>query len=306
MPEKQRFYDVSDYGDRLEAGSKLKIEHSISNRDNGTRLAQLTHMSAEKLAELRAESAGKEETIYKKLRAATGEWEVQAAQTMLLDDAIEYVKTPPVKHTSNQWVAEQYGCECSNMVYKMVYSVREESKYNHSTKQQDVVAWVVDWRLYYNFPQHNRGGGNIAGQERKKFTEKEKADNYIIGRIAAFSDYFKELSPPVPANLAWKFSRNGQLLPGYSVQGKAPPPVIEASTPAPKVEPAPVPAKDAVPALPAGALAPTPTKDGALAPAHKSESGPAKDTDAGATDYSRFIRKKTPKAAQKKKASFAR
>ncbi len=295
MSEKRSFYDVYSYGDRLEAGNKLKIEHSVSSRGDGARLAQLTHMSADELAALRTASAAKEKVIFEKLCGATKEWEEQAAQTMLLDDAIEYVKTPPVKHTSNQWEAGEYRHECSNMVYKMTYSIGADTVYNRQTQEKDIVAWQVSWSLYYNFPDHARGGGHIAGQDKKRFAEKEKADNYIIGRIAAHADYFKEVSPPVPENLAWKFSRNGQLLPGYRVQGKEPP-AIEAPTPAPKAEPMPTSVKDAVAVLPTGALA----------PAGKSESAPAKQADIGATDYSRFIRKKPPQAGQKKKSAFAR
>ncbi len=261
MDEGRGFYSVSRWGDKLEPGDELTINHSVRSNGKGTRLAQLTHMSAEKLTALRAESAEKEKVIFEKLRDATGEWEEQAAQTMLLDDAIEYVKTPPVKHTSNEWENNGHWCERSNMVYKMAYHIYENTAYNHKTERSEVVSWQVSWSLYYNFPDHARGGGHIAGQERKKFTDKEKADNYIIGRMVAFADYFTQLSPPVPENLAWKFSRKGQLLPGYTVQGKEPPPAIEA----------PISGK------------------------------------AGATDYSRFIRKRPPKAGpQKKKASFAR
>lgn len=219
MAEEHGFYRVYSYGDRLEPGKKLEIEHSIHSNDDGARVGKFTHLTAEDLQSLRDASVAQEQKIYEKLLLAVEEWEEQAANTMLLDDAIEYVKTPPVKHTSNQWEVTNYGFECSNMVYKMTYQIREDTAYRNITP----TAWYVSWNLYYNFPEHANGGENIAGQDRKKFTSKEKMDNYIIGRIAAFSDYFTELSPPVPKNLAWKFSRNGVLLPGYTVEGQKAP-----------------------------------------------------------------------------------
>lgn len=224
MAEKQRFYDVNRYCNRLEPGDRLKIEHSVRYDGDGTHQARLTHMTADKLGELREASVAQEKVIFAKLVDAVKEWEEQGANTMLLDKAIEYVQTPPVKHTSNEWEAGEYGgFECSNMVYKMTYQIREDTQFNPKTRRHDIPSWLVSWSLSYNFPDHARGGGAIAGQEKKKYTSKEKLDNYVIGRIAAHAGYFTELSPPVPKNLAWKFSRNGQLLPGYTVEGQAPP-----------------------------------------------------------------------------------
>lgn len=216
MAEEKSFYTVYDYADNLTPGDKLRIEHTISSRDDGTELKKWTHLSADELLALRKASAASEQAIYQKLRGAVGEWEEQAAHTMLLDDAIEFVKTEPVKHTANEWTAGDHGFECSNMVYKMSYQIREDIPYRSETP----IAWDVSWDLSYNFPNHSRGGGKIAGQDRKRFASKEKMDNYLIGRIAAFSDYFTEISPLIPKDLAWKFSRNCQLLPGYTIEGQ--------------------------------------------------------------------------------------
>jgi len=277
MNEKSEFYDVRNYGDRLEPGDRIKIEHYLYYRNDGARLSSLTHLPADKLAALREESAAHEKSIYEKLVGAVKEWEEQGAHTMLLDKAIEYIETPPVKHTANEWVAGDNGFfECSNMVYKMIYHISEDTKYNTATKTSDTVAWVASWDVRYNFPEHARGGGHIAGQEKKKFTSKEKMDNYIIGRIAAHAQYFTELSPPVPKDLAWKFSRNGQLMPGYTVEGQEPP----APGIAQAGEPAPVKAE-------------TPEK-------------PASVKDTPGTDYSKFIRKKPQKDGERKKAVSAR
>ncbi len=236
--EKNDFYEVNKYGDNLLPGDRIKIEHSLRYRDDGTRLAALTPMPADKLAALREDSAAREKAIFAKLVDAVKEWEEQAAGTMLLEKAIEYVKTPPVKHTANEWQVTDYGFECSNMVYKMTYKITAETKFNPTTKTHDDAGWMVDWSVSYNFPPHAHGGGHIAGQDKKRFTDKEKLDNYVIGRITAHAQYFVEISPPVPKNLAWKFSRNGQLLPGYTVEGQAPPaPKLEVAASAREAEP---------------------------------------------------------------------
>lgn len=222
MAEEKSFYTVYSYADNLTPGDKLKIEHTLSSRDDGTELKKWTHLSADQLLTLREASAASEQAIYQKLRGAASEWEEQAAHTMLLDNAIKYAKTEPVKHTSNQWEVGDIGFECSNMVYKMSYHVYEDTSYNHHTKKSEVVAWQVSWDLHYNTPVGMRRSERIAGQDRKRFTDKEKLDNYIIGRIAAFSDYFTEISPPIPPGKASQFKVNGLLLPGYTIEGQTP------------------------------------------------------------------------------------
>jgi len=80
----------------------MKIEHSVFVRNENADISKFTALPAERLAMLRIESAAAEQTIFQKLQGATAEWEAQAAQTALLDKAIEYVKTPTVEHTSNK------------------------------------------------------------------------------------------------------------------------------------------------------------------------------------------------------------
>jgi len=46
---------------------------------------------------------------------------------------------------------------------------------------------------------------------------------YLNGRIKAHSHLFTEISPPIPKEYAKHFQVNGQLLPGYTVQGQEPP-----------------------------------------------------------------------------------
>ncbi|MDL2294302.1 hypothetical protein LJC60_06685 [Ruminococcaceae bacterium OttesenSCG-928-D13] len=222
MAEEKGFYEIYDH-DRLEPGEKAVFERKLYFREKDADLSWCVRMTADELKSLREGSVMQEKAIFKKLGAAMSEWQEQASNTMLLDRAIEYVETRPVEHTSNEWVPTEYGVECSNMVYSMTYRVWEDTSYNHSTKKQEIVGWDLYWSLHYNFPDHARGGGHIAGQDRKRFKDKEALDKYMIGRIAAYAHYFQDLSPPVPKDIAWKFSRNGLLLPGYTVEGQEPP-----------------------------------------------------------------------------------
>lgn len=62
----------------------------------------------------------------------------------------------------------------------------------------------------------------IAGQRRKRYTDKAAAEKYIEGRKKAFAHYFKEISPPIPQGYAEYFKVNGVLLPGYTIEGQEP------------------------------------------------------------------------------------
>lgn len=43
-------------------------------------------------------------------------------------------------------------------------------------------------------------------------------EKYINGRIAAYAHLFTEISPPIPRDQAGRFTVNGVLLPGYTVE----------------------------------------------------------------------------------------
>ena len=103
MSDNQKFYSVSDYGNRVDPGEKLKIELSIYPRREVAEIAPLTQLPLERLQEMRTESAAAEQVVFDNLRQTATSWETQAAQTLLLDMAIEYARVPEVQHTSNQW-----------------------------------------------------------------------------------------------------------------------------------------------------------------------------------------------------------
>lgn len=212
-------YKVSDYGDRLDEGNRLRLEHYISMPD--AQIAGLISQNTEDLERLRQESADKEEMIFEKLREALQEWEKQAAQTQRLDKAIQYVKTKAVEHTSNRWAEDKHNRHyMSNAVYQMYYRFWENTRYDRATKQNQTVSWDLSWAVYVQDPADTRIAGKIAGQDRKTFKDKAAMDKYLQGRIKAHAHLFTEIYPPIPKEYAKCFTVNGHLLPGYTVESE--------------------------------------------------------------------------------------
>lgn len=209
-------YNVSDYADRLEPGEKIKIEHTVSTPN--PEIAGLVSHTAKELEKLHLESANKERVIFNKLRGAFEEWEKQAAQTQRIGKAIQYVKTKAVQHTSNRWVEDEYNWHrISNAVYRMYYRVSANRPY----KQPDrVTSWELSWGVYVQDPGDARTAGKIAGQDRKRFEDKAAMEKYLQGRIKAHAHLFTEIYPPIPKEYAKRFTVNGQLLPGYTVESE--------------------------------------------------------------------------------------
>ena len=107
---KETFYSAyGQYTDKLEPGFKLKIEHHIeyeSYRIDRPEIAAQVKFSPAELKQKRKASAKLEQKVYNKMLGTVKEWEAQAAQTLLLDKALEYANIPTVAHTSN--AAQKY------------------------------------------------------------------------------------------------------------------------------------------------------------------------------------------------------
>ena len=222
----EKYYGVFDYGDRLEPGVELKIEHTVVEgyADNTLDLSPIIGLGSDDLTKARDKSVEAEQAIFEKIRASVREWERQAAVTKTYNRALEYLNTPASEHTSNQWVREKHHDRdtISNKVYRMSVSVWEDAKYDRATGQSVPVAWYVTWDVSTNAP--TRGYNvEIAGQNRKRYTDKAAAQKYIEGRKKAFAHLFTEISPPVPSEYARPFMVNGVLLPSYTIQGQEPP-----------------------------------------------------------------------------------
>ena len=220
MPEIKPFYTVNSWEDKVITGGTLKIVHSLwfSDYNAGPHLAPLVGLTPNELREQLAASKDAEQAIFAMLKAASTQWDSQAAQTLLLEKALEYVQTPEVEHTSNEWKQQKDGTwEISNRVYQMTY---------HFAPVPQSKAVRVSWKIRYNTPQQpgnpryaNSWGEsrNIAGQDKKLYDNVDAAQRYIQGRFDLYAHLFTELSPPVPNDCKRMFTVNGHLLPGYTL-----------------------------------------------------------------------------------------
>lgn len=206
--------------DSLEASHKMKIDRTVYFDTTAEDIAPLTRLPLVELQRMRQESTEAEQTIYDNLRQQAKTWEEQAGHSALLSKAIEYVMTPPVKHTSNEWEKTDYDWHTrSNAVYEMTYHIYENTRYDREKKKSVPYSWSVTWSVRTNGPDRGRNV-RIAGQERKSFSDKAAMEKYLAGRIKAYDHLFTEISPVIPKEYAQQFKVNGQLLPGYTIEGE--------------------------------------------------------------------------------------
>lgn len=186
------------------------------------RLSDLVKLSFPELEQRKIASEEAEKAVFAKFNDLVDEWKNQAHETVLLREALEYLRTSVPSHTSNQWKEDQHGRhEMSNMVYTFSWRLYERTRYDHALKESITVAWELTWSLHFNTPQNpdnTRIGWKFAGQDRKVFGTREEMDKYLQGRINAYSHLFTEISPPIPKGQEGRFSVNGVLLPGYTVE----------------------------------------------------------------------------------------
>lgn len=220
--EENKDYRAYRYGDHLEPGSELKITHSIFCED--VDISSLITMGAENLEAMRQGSIDGEQKAYEIVVAAAKQWEKQAAATQMIGRALEYLRTPEVEHTGNEWRKTgnwRDDEEISNRVYRMTCGIWEDTKYDRETKQSVPVAWYVTWDVYVNSPKEGYGE-KIAGQNQKRYTDKAAALKYLDGRKKAYSHLFTEISPEIPKKYERHFTVHGALLPGYTAEGQEP------------------------------------------------------------------------------------
>ena len=210
-------YTSYDYSN-LKYGKSIKVERNLYLNDD-VDITAFTNETFDNLNLMKTKSSENESKIFAELCKAVDDWEKQACLTEKINRAIEYLKFPKVKHTNNKWIDNEYGTcrEISNAVYKMFYRVSEATKYDRSLKKSVPVAWYVTWYIVLNSNVSDRGK-DVAGQVRKRFTNKDEAYKYINGRISKYSNLFKEEFPKVPKQYASSFMVNGKLLPGYEVE----------------------------------------------------------------------------------------
>lgn len=141
--EENKDYKVYRF-DYLTEGSELKMDHSVHCED--VDISSLIAQGPDALEALLQDSMDSEQKALAIMQAAAKQWEKQAAETQKLNRALEYLRTPEVEHTGNEWRETgnwRNAEEISNRVYRMTCSVWEDTKYNRETQQSVPVAWYV-------------------------------------------------------------------------------------------------------------------------------------------------------------------
>ena len=205
--------------DKLEAAETMRIERRIYFEAKDREIAPYASLPIAQLLSMRSESAAAEQAIFDDLKERAAAWEEQAGRTLLLDKTLEYVRTPHVQHTANEWQTTEHNRHIrSNRVYQMNYYIYENTRYDKEAQKSIPYSWTLTWSVRTNSP--SRTQAKIAGQDRKVFTDKAAMEKYLNGRIKAYQHLFTEVSPPIPPEYAEHFKVNGQLLPGYAIEGE--------------------------------------------------------------------------------------
>ncbi|MDI0294119.1 antirestriction protein ArdA [Clostridioides difficile] len=208
--------------DKLEAAETMRIERRIYFEAKDGDIAPYASLPIAQLLSMRSESAAAEQAIFDSLKEQAAAWEEQAGKTLLLDKALEYVRTPHVQHTANEWRENEYKRHTrSNRVYQMNYYIYENTRYDKEAQKSIPYSWTLTWSVRTNSP--SRTQAKIAGQDRKVFTDKAAMEKYLNGRIKAYDRLFTEISPPIPQEYADYFKVNGMLMPDYTIEGEDPP-----------------------------------------------------------------------------------
>ena len=208
--------------DKLEAAETMRIERRIYFEAKDGDIAPYASLPIAQLLSMRSESAAAEQTFFDDLKERAAAWEEQAGKTLLLDKALEYVRTPHVQHTANEWQTTEHNRHIrSNRVYQMNYYIYENTRYNQEAQKSIPYSWTLTWSVRTNSP--SRTQAKIAGQDRKVFTDKAAMEKYLNGRIKAYDRLFTEISPPIPQEYAEYFKVNGMLMPDYIIEGEEPP-----------------------------------------------------------------------------------
>ena len=208
--------------DKLEAAETMRIERRIYFEAKDGDIAPYASLPIAQLLSMRSESAAAEQAIFDDLKERAAAWEEQAGRTLLLDKTLEYVRTPHVQHTANEWQTTEHNRHIrSNRVYQMNYYIYENTRYDKEAQKSIPYSWTLTWSVRTNSP--SRTQAKIAGQDRKVFTDKAAMEKYLNGRIKAYDRLFTEISPPIPQEYADYFKVNGMLMPDYTIEGEDPP-----------------------------------------------------------------------------------
>ena len=143
-------------------------------------------------------SQAEEKKVFEAVKKAAEAWDEHGAQTLLLQMAVEYLKTPEVKHTNNEWKKQKDGSwEISNLVYKMTFSIVKVGG-----------EWKLSWEIRYTAPGQyqerqysyydNGPKKRIDHEGSKKYKTLDGAQRYMQMKFDQYASYFTSVSPPIP------------------------------------------------------------------------------------------------------------
>lgn len=219
MASQQPFYKVSSYTGSLREGQHIEVRRQLLYIGENADFKPFLQISVKELDKRLKASMKAEKKVFDKMQTAIRDWNEFGAETLLLQKAIEYVKTPAVEHTGNEWKKRKDGVwEISNLVYHMAFKIEKRSG-----------EWCLTWGLQYTAPAlpkdyspNSRDGWpkrRLEYENSKKYRTLEGAQKYIQAKFDQYIAFFGELSPPVPEAVKRLFCVSGQLLPGYTLAG---------------------------------------------------------------------------------------
>ena len=222
---KKSFYEASTHTGGLRPGYGIEIRRAISYRGEHADFKPFLAVPHKELEQRLKDCTAAEKKIYDELQTAAKAWDEHGAQTLLLQKAMEYLKTAPVKHTSNEWEQRDDGTwEISNLVYRMTFKIIPRGD-----------EWKLSWELQYTAPGYDPNAYHsyyergprprIEYEGSKKYKTMAGAQKYVQSKFDQYAQCFETLSPPVPESVKSLFCVNGQLLQGYTI-GKDAPAVI--------------------------------------------------------------------------------
>jgi len=227
MAKKANFCEPYYMNANLNSGHFINVGRSLTYMGENADFKSFLNVPVKNLERQLKASEAKEKAVFNDLKKAIVAWDEHAAQSLLLQMAIEYVKAPEVKHTKNEWKKQKDNSwEISNRTYKMVFSIKKDGD-----------EWKLSWELSYTapglacgyWPYSRYPRDRIEYEGSKKYKTKVGAQKYIQNKYDEKAHLFMELSPPVPEDAKSLFCVNGQLLPGYTLarKEKAPQEVAE-------------------------------------------------------------------------------
>ena len=218
MSNQQPFYTVSSYTGNLREGQHIEVRRQLLYLGENADFKPFAQFPVKELEKRLKKSLRAEKKVFDEMQAAIKAWDQHGAETLLLQKAIAYVRTPAVKHTGNEWKRRKDGTwEISNFVYQMAFKIEQRSD-----------EWRLTWGLRYTAPALPKDYTPspydswtkrwIERENSKKYKTPDGAQKYIQAKFDQYTVLFMELSPPVPEEVRRLFSVSGQLLPGYTTR----------------------------------------------------------------------------------------